>query len=63
MTDKEKKDHPEFYCLKGYLKTLSYKDAWKRAWDNKSDGDIEKLEALPNFKWKVFTEISGIEKP
>jgi len=63
MTKQEKKDHPEFYCLKGYLKTLTYKDAWKISWDNKADDDIELLEALPNFSWKVFTEISGIEKP
>ena len=63
MTKQEKKDHPEFYCLKGYLKTLTYKDAWKISWDNKADDDIELLEALPNFGWKVFTEISGIEKP
>lgn len=63
MTDQEKKDHAYFYCPGGYLKTLSYKEAWRRAWEGKYDGDLEKLEALPNFNWEVFTEISGIEKP
>ena len=63
MTDQEKKDHKYFYCTGGYLKTLEYKEAWKLSWDKKTNGEIELLEALPNFDWKVFTEISGIEKP
>jgi len=63
MTKQEKIDHKSFHCQKGFLKGLSYKEAWQKAWDNKQEGDVEKLEALPNFDWKVFTEISGIEKP
>jgi len=63
MTEQEKKDHEHFHCTGGYLKTLEYKEAWKLSWNKKIHGDIELLEALPNFNWKVFTKISGINKP
>ena len=56
MSEQEKIDHPKFYCQKGYLKNLEYKEAWKRSWDSRAEGDLELLEALPNFNWKVFTE-------
>ena len=62
MTDQEKIDNPKFYTAQGYLKTFSYKDAWKQAWDKKSDNDLKLLEKLPNFSWKVFTQITGIKK-
>ena len=62
MTDHEKIHNPKFYTAQGYLKTLSYKDAWKQSWDNKSDNDLKLLEKLPNFSWKVFTQITGINK-
>ena len=61
MTDQEKLDNPKFYVTQGYLKTYSYKEAWKNAFDNKNEGDIELLKNLPNFDAEVFEEITGIK--
>jgi len=63
MSDAEKEEFKDYKTSGGYLKQLSYKEAWREAWENKEDRDIKLLEALPNFDWEVFTEISGIEKP
>ena len=60
MTDKEKVDSPEFHVRGGYLKTIEYKDAWKKAWDEANKEDKELLFKLPNFDADVFEEITGI---
>ena len=41
----------------------SYKDAFRRSWENATENDRALVERLPNFDWNIFTEISGIEKP
>ena len=63
MTEEEKEQHANYKVLGGYLKTLNYKEAFKLSWGRASNEDKKKIEDLPNFDWKVFTEISGIEKP
>jgi hypothetical protein len=63
MTDSEKELNPDYKISGGYLKEYSYKEAFKKSWDNATKEDKDLLEKLPNFDWKVFTEISGIEKP
>ena len=63
MSEEEKKAHPEFEILGGYLKKYSYEEAWLNAWNKADDNDKKLLYALPNFDWQIFTEISGIEKP
>ena len=63
MTDQEKISHPEFYCQKGYLKSLDYKEAFMKSWEMRGPEEQAQLEALPNFDWKIFTRISGIKKP
>lgn len=60
MTDDEKKVDKHAYLRGGYLKKFGYKEAWKIAFDNKEDGDLELLKALPNFDEKVFEKITGI---
>jgi hypothetical protein len=60
MTEEEKKNNPQTEVTGGYLKTLDYKEAWKKAYDNASKKDIVLLKALPNFDAKVFEEITGI---
>jgi len=60
MSDEDKKNHPEYFCQQGYLKKISYKEAWKKAWDSKNDNDLELLKALPNFDKDIFKEITGI---
>ena len=63
MGKKEKEEFPTYKTQGGYLRKLTYKEAWKEAWNNKKEDELELLEALPNFDWEIFTEISGIEKP
>ena len=60
MTDQEKKDHPDAYVCDGYLKTISYKTAWRKSWDKADNADRNRLFELPNFDPDIFEEISGI---
>ena len=60
MTGEDKKNDTNFYVRRGQLKTRTYKEAWKIAYDNASKEDIEKLKKLPNFDADVFEEITGI---
>ena len=67
MSEQEKIEHPEYKVLYGYLKSVSYKEAWKKAFEEarkKDDWEKEKakLLALPNFDFKVFEEITGISE-
>jgi hypothetical protein len=57
MTDKEKKENPSFFVASGYLKTISYKEAWK----NCPKEVLDQIKQLPNFNASIFEEISGIK--
>jgi len=61
MTAEEKENNPKFYVLKGYLKKLSYKEAWKVAWENLQKDEKEKFTSLPNFDKDIFFEITGVQ--
>ena len=61
MSEEDKVKYPIASVCGGYLKEHSYKHAWKIAFKNASDRDIELLKALPNFDYKVFEKITGIE--
>ena len=61
MSDKEKKDNKDAFVSEGYLKTISYKEAWANAYKEATKEDIELLKALPNFDADVFEEITGIK--
>ena len=45
----------------GYLKTLSYQDAWAEAWKTASKEFKAWVLGLPNFNQKIFTAITGIK--
>ena len=60
MTDKEKENHPEWKTTGGYLKKLSYKEAWAKWWESNQDRK-DKIKKIPNFDKKLFKEITGIE--
>jgi hypothetical protein len=60
MTEEEKIKYPSCKTTGGYLKTLDYKEAFQKSYENASKEDKEKLLKLPNFNKKVFFEISGI---
>jgi len=61
MTDIEKKEHPEYKTIGGYLKVYEYKEAFKKSWDNATDEDRQLIFNLPNFDAEIFKEISGID--
>ena len=60
MTDKEKKDHPKYETVGGYLKILEYKEAFKKSWDKADPKDRIKIKDLPGFDAEIFFQISGI---
>ncbi|MBQ0003591.1 MAG: pentapeptide repeat-containing protein [Treponema sp.] len=45
----------------GFLKTLEYKDAFKKAYEKTDDEEKKQLFELPNFDCEIFEEISGID--
>ena len=61
MTDDEKIKHENAYVTNGYLKTVSYKEAWADAFKSASKKDVELLKKIPNFDATVFEEITGIK--
>jgi len=65
MSQQEKKQHPEYVTTGGYLKQYTYKEAFRKSFEEarrKPDWleQLERLKALPNFDAKIFEEISGI---
>ena len=60
MTDEEKAENPTHKTTGGYIKKLSYKDAWAVFWRKTSDENKKKVLALPNFDASIFEEITGI---
>ena len=56
MTTKEKKANPNYKGLGGYLKTIDYKQAWKKV----PKDIIDKIKKLKNFDKKKFKEITGL---
>lgn len=61
MSEQEKKDYTICEQIGGYLKVLSYKDAWKEGWENASKEFKDWVKGLPNFDAKIFEEITGID--
>ena len=61
MTDKEKEFHPNYKVTKGYLKELSYKEAWRNMWNRIDDKEKEAFVLLPNFNKDIFKTITGID--
>jgi hypothetical protein len=61
MTDEEKKSVSGWEQMGGYLKTLSYKEAWAAGWAKASDEQKKWYQSLPNFDADIFFEITGIK--
>ena len=45
----------------GYLKTLSYQNAWEEMWSGLSKEDKEVFGNLPNFNSEIFEKITSIK--
>ena len=59
MTAEEKKLKSYWETTGGYLKTLSYEDAWKEA--KMSDEFKNWVKNLPNFNAEIFEKITGLK--
>ena len=61
-TDEERESHKEeIKICGGFLKTIPYKEAFKRAYGNAEEEERDKIFELPNFDPDIFLEISGID--
>ena len=61
MTDEEKENNPDHETLGGYLRKMTYKEAWKYSWDNANKENRKLVLKLPNFDNEIFKEITGID--
>lgn len=60
MNDEEKKNNSSWKETGGYLKTLSWNDAWLEGWANASQEFKDWVFSLPNFSPEVFKSITGL---
>lgn len=61
-TDEEREQHKkDIEVCGGFLKTIPYKEAWRRSWGKATDEDRRKVLQLPNWNNDIFKEISGID--
>jgi hypothetical protein len=61
MTDEEKKSVSGWEQMGGYLKTLSYKEAWAEGWKKVTQEQKDWYKSFPNFSSEIFFEITGIK--
>ena len=61
MTDEEKKSVSGWEQMDGYLKTLSYKEAWAEGWKKATQEQKDWYKSFPNFSSEIFFEITGIK--
>ena len=61
-TDEEKEAHKiDIETCGGFIKTISYKEAFRIAWNKASKDEHKKLLKLPNWNNEIFMDISGID--
>ena len=61
MTESEINKNPNAKTANGFLKTNSYKEAWRNLWDKISESEKQVFLDLPNFDADKFEEITGIK--
>ena len=61
MSDEEKKNHTSYSETGGYLKVLSYENAWKELWEGLSKDNKNFFLTLPHFSAEIFEKITGIK--
>ena len=61
MTEQEKERYPKANVTDGYLKKLSYHQAWSEFWNSLSNEEKEYFYSLPGFDSTIFEEITGIK--
>lgn len=61
MTEEEKNRWSSHKQTGGFLKTLSYTDAWSEMWASLSYEDKNFFKGIINFDAKIFENITGIK--
>lgn len=61
MSDEEKENWSSYKQTGGFLKTLSYEDAWKEMWATLSQEDKDFFKGIINFDTDIFFKITGIK--
>ena len=61
MTDKEKKEHPEYSVTRGFLKNVEGEGEMQEWWDGLTKERKNIVMSLPNFDKNIFKEITGID--
>ena len=61
MTPLQQTDNPKAETVDGVLIVMSYKDAWKKAWQSMDESKKADFLNLPNFDANIFKEITGID--
>ena len=61
MTDEEKKEHPEYEVVGGYLKILDESECGQLWWDSLSERYKNIIKAMPNFDKEIFEDVTGIK--
>ena len=61
MTDEEKENSSVRKEIGGFLRVLSYEQAWKSWWDDASKSDKKKILDCEYFDAKIFKDITGLE--
>jgi len=61
MSPDEKKEVDGWKTMGGYLKTMSYKEAWAEYWGRAMESDKHFFQSLPNFDADIFLKITGID--
>jgi hypothetical protein len=61
MTEEEKRNNPRFCITQGYLKSLTYQEAWAKFWKKTDEENRRKFLNLPNFDAEIFFQITGID--
>ena len=61
MTDEEKKQHPEYEVVGGYLKILDESECGQLWWDSLSERYKNIIKAMLNFDKEIFEDVTGIK--
>jgi hypothetical protein len=61
MSSSERKEHTKAEATEGMLITLTYKEAWIKAWSEAPNKLRRRFLDLPNFDVAVFKEITGVD--
>ena len=61
MIDEEKKQHPEYKVVGGYLKILDESECGQLWWNSLPERYKNIIKAIPNFDKEIFEDVTGIK--